>query len=276
MIQPLLMVLLFFLSFLWIDNVFQKKEVTKYQKRNNQLIFVNDFDFKTILKKFYFLKSKDEFLFRLGYPLKLNAISYYVCKFMLTILCFLSSKMNYDSILATTIFSFIGWFLLDGYLYLYQRSRDASVCAYLLNVVNSISLQLSANITLKDSLKKQFEICQNKDLKQAMLKFSTKYELSKLDLEDALKELKNSFQIVEMDMFCNTLSQYFKVTNMLEVLEHLSEALEEKQLRKIRDKTRSKILYITCGVVLALGNMILLTFYPLFVSLGNNFNTIFN
>ena len=188
----------------------------------------------------------------------------------------MSSLVNYDSYLVTLFFGVISYYLIDILIMLHKKNRDFEICYDLLNVCNSISLQLSANIMLKDSLKKQFENCQNADFKQAMLKFSTKYELSELDLDIALKELNNTFQITEIEMFCNSLCKYTSVGSIISILDNLADALKEKYFKKIRDGTRSKILYITFGVIVALGNMILLTFYPLFVSIGQGFDHIFN
>ena len=129
---------------------------------------------------------------------------------------------------------------------------------------------------LKDYLKKQFEICKNKDFRKAILEFSNKYELSELDVEKPIEELKNKFDILELNMFCNTLKEYNKVDNITELLDNLAETLKVKYIEKLKEKTKTKILYITFGVILALGNIILITFYPLFISIGQGFNTIFN
>ena len=76
-------------------------------------------------------------------------------------------------------------------------------------------------------------------------------------------------------MFCNALSEYNHTGNVIEVLENLAESLCEKKVNKIKDDTRTKIIYITIGVLIALTNIILLIFYPLFVSIGQSFNNIF-
>ena len=75
-------------------------------------------------------------------------------------------------------------------------------------------------------------------------------------------------------MFCNSLKEYNKVGNIIDVLENLSETLKVKYMDKIKADTRTKVLYITFGVILALGNIILITFYPLFISIGQGFNNI--
>ena len=63
--------------------------------------------------------------------------------------------------------------------------------------------------------------------------------------------------------------------NITEILDNLSSTLGEKQIEKHKEDTRNRVIYITLGVVIALINMILLIFYPLFISLGQGFNNIF-
>ena len=106
--------------------------------------------------------------------------------------------------------------------------------------------------------------------------FATKYELSELNINAALNDLNSRFDILEIDMFCNTIRQFNKVGNINELLNNLSSVLKNKYIDKLKEKTKTKVLYITFGVIIALTNIILITFYPLFISIGNNFNNIFS
>lgn len=275
-INMLMFVLIFMLVYFSIIKYQIILKTDKYKKKNNLYFSTKDHSIKNFFQKINFIKSKDNFLSKQGYPLNLNAISYYILKFSLTILLFFAGSINYDSILLGTILGILGYFCVDLYIYLNKKNRDNEICVDLLNVVDSISLQLSAEMNLKDSLRRQFENCKNKDFKKAILEFATQYELSELDINKSLAELKNKFDILEINMFCNSLKEYSKVGNILEILENLSDTLKTKYIEKIKNDTRTKVLYITFGVILALGNIVLLTFYPLFISIGQGFNSIFN
>jgi hypothetical protein len=145
-----------------------------------------------------------------------------------------------------------------------------------MNVVNSICLELSADVSLKETLRRQFENCKNKDFRRAMLEFSTQYELSELNMEMSLQTLESKFDIVELKMFCNALREYSSVSNIIEILENLASILKLKYIEKIKEGTRSKVVYITFGVIIALGNIIALTFYPIIISISQGFNNIFS
>ena len=231
--------------------------------------------FKELFSKINFLKAKEDFLSKQGNPLNLNVSSYYLSKIALALFLFVIANTNYGSLLIAILFGAVGYFFVDTYIFINKKTRDGEVCTDLLNVTDSIILQLSAEVSLKESLKRQFENCKNKDFKKAMLEFSTQYELSELNINVAIEELKNKFDILEINMFCNVLREYNKVGNIIEILENLSEMLRVKYIEKLKSATRTKVLYITFGVIVALGNIIMLTFYPLFISIGNGFNTIF-
>lgn len=276
MINLLLQILFLIISYIILKDILVQKQIDNYKKKNKLKIIPKEKFSKNILKKSNFLNSKDKLLSKQGYPLNLNAVTYYIAKILLASIFFLSASFNYNSVLLSIIFPIIGYFLIDMYIFINKKTRESAICEDLLNVTNSISLQLSANIPLKDSLKKQFEICKNKDFKKAMLEFSTNYELSELSIEKSLKILQDKFDITEINMFCNALSEYNKVGDITEVLENLTEILKTKYIEKLKETTKKKIVYITLGVIIALCNIVLIIFYPLFISIGQGFSTIFS
>lgn len=275
MINCLLFVLFFVLSYLLVHSVSIKHQVDKFKKRNYIQIVAKENSIKKLFSKINFIKTKENFLYSQGYPLKLNGITYYITKIALTLLLSLAGLINYHSYYAMFVLGLVGFFFLDIYIMAHKKTRDSEVCTDLLSITNSLSLQLASYVPLKDALKNQYENCKNKDFRKSIMMFATKYELSELNITSALNDLKSRFNILEVDMFCNTIEQYNKVVNIIELLENLSDTLRIKYMDKLKEKTRMKVIYITFGVIVALTNIILITFYPMFISIGNNFNGIF-
>ena len=271
----LLFVLIFVLCYLVINFYYINIQVDRFKKRNNIQEIAKENSLKKLFSKINFIKTKENFLFLQGYPLKLNGISYYILKLVLTVTLAVAGLINYNSYIAMFVLGLIGFSFLDLYIAINKKSRNGEICEDLLTVTDSICLELSSYVPLKESLKNQFKNCKNKDFRKAIMMFATKYELSELNIDEALNDLNNRFDILELDMFCNTIRQYTKVGNIIELLENLSGVLRQKYMDKLREKTRSKVIYITIGVMIALTNIILITFYPLFISIGNNFNQIF-
>ena len=275
MIDYILLLLIFISCFLIISKINLKVQFDKYKNKSNSLFQTKEIQFKNFISKINFIKTKEIFLSKQGYPLNLDVIRYYLLKIILFLICFVVGIINYNSILYAMILGICAYFLVDLYIALNEKSRNSEICNDLLSIINSICLQLSAHVSLKDSLKRQYENCKNKDFKKAIIEFSTRYELSELNIDFAIQNLNNKFEILELDLFCNALSEYNKTGNIVEVLENLSESLKNRQIEKLKQITRNKVIYITFGVVLALTNIILLTFYPLFISVGQGFNNIF-
>lgn len=275
MINYILLLLIFISCFFACSRINLKIQFDKYKNKSNSLIQTKEIQFKNFISKINFIKTKEIFLSKQGYPLKLDVIRYYSLKILLLLLFFIVGLFNYNSITYAVILAGCAYFIIDLYIAFNRKSRDSEICNDLLDVINSICLQLSAHVSLKDSLKKQYENCKNIDFKKAMIEFSTSYELSELNIEYAIQKLNDKFSILEVDMFCNALSEYNKTGNIVEVLENLSDSLSNRQIEKMKQVTRNKVIYITFGVILALTNIILLTFYPLFISIGQGFNNVF-
>lgn len=275
MINYLMIALLFIISIILTQIFLINMKAERYKKRNIKRFKTNDNFFKHFISKINFIKTKDDFLSKQGYPLNLNIISYYSLKIVIAIIFFVAGIINYNSSLIAVVFLLVGYFLIDVYIIIRKKSRDGEICSDLMRVTNSMCLQLSADVSLKNTLKKQYENCNNKDFKKAFLEFTTKYELSELNIVESTKVLVEKFDILEVRMFCKALEAYNETTKIEEVLENLSYMLRKKNAERMRQNTFTKIIYITFGVIIALGNIILLTFYPLFVNIGQGFNSVF-
>lgn len=275
MINKILLILIFISCLLIVNKVSIRIKSNKYKKRSIYFQKTKESFLKHFISKINFLKTKEVFLSKQGNPFKLNSFKYYICKFVIAIVMFYGGLINYDSIFLGTIMFIIGYFIIDIFISIIKKKRDIEICNDILNVTDSINLQLSAHVQMKDALKKQYENCKNKDFEKAMIIFSARYELSELNIDEAINDLEEKFDILELRMFCNALKEYNKVGNINDILENLSETLREKKLEILKSNTKEKVLYITFGVIIALTNIILLIMYPLFVSVGQGFSNIF-
>lgn len=275
MLNCVLFVLIFVIVYLFVYEYLVKQQVDNFKKRSSVYEVAKENSFKKLFSKFNFIKTKENYLFLQGYPLKLNGITYYIFKILLASVFLLSGLVNYNLFWVAIFFAGIGYMIIDFYIAINKKSRDSEICEDLLNVTNSIALELSSYVPLNESLKYQYQNCKNKDFRNAIMMFATNYQLSELNVEEAINDLNKRFDILEVDMFCNTMRQYLKIGNIVELLENLASVLRCKYMDKLKEKTKEKVLYITFGVIIALSNIVLITFYPLFVSVGNNFNQIF-
>lgn len=275
MINKILLILIFISCLLIVSKVSIRIKTNKYKKRSIYFQKTKESFLKHFISKINFLKTKEIFLSKQGNPLNLNSFKYYIYKILIAFIMFLGGIINYNSLFYAIVFGAIGYFVIDIFILVLKKKRDTQICNDILNITDSINIQLSAHVPMKEVLKKQYENCKNKDFRKSMIIFSARYELSELNINEAINDLEKKFDILELKMFCNALREYNKMGSINEILENLSETLRERRIEVLKSNTKEKVLYITFGVVVALTNIILLTMYPLFVSVGQGFNNIF-
>ena len=144
LIDILLFVLLFCLSYFLVYHINISKKSDAYKKLNNIQFPTKEDSLKNFFSKINFINSKENFLSKQGYPLKLNSISYYFIKIFLTLLLLIAGFVNYNSAGLGIILAIFGYFSVDVYIFLYRKNRNSEICIDLLNVVDSIILVSSS------------------------------------------------------------------------------------------------------------------------------------
>ena len=277
----LLIVPIFFLCYAIIVKANAKIKKRIYESRNTSKQFLynqtkNKLSLSDKSFKSNYFRNIDIFLRKQGNPLGLTASNYYLVKASLFAICFTLGLKNYGSGEVALFLGLAGFFSINIYILSSGIIRNNAIITDLLMVVDCLYLQMSAHVTLKDALRGLNAVCKHPDLKKALLKLSTKYELTEFNIEEASDEFKESFNIIEIDMLSVALKQQIKLGSSVEVLNNLSGILKDSYLNKLNLTTKLKILYITLGVVVILINLIALTFFPIFIGIGENMRQIFN
>ena len=99
LINILLFFSFFIIIYLIIYQCYISKESDGYKKRINFKVSTKENSLKNFFSKINFISSKENFLSKQGYPLKLNAISYYFVKFFLACLLLVAGSVNYSSMM---------------------------------------------------------------------------------------------------------------------------------------------------------------------------------
>lgn len=212
----------------------------------------------------------------LGNPYGLNGKMFYVIKIVLVIAFLQLSIINDLHIIAIIIVEVVSFFIMDILILLNQKSLYNSVQKDLLNVIDSLYLQITSNITMDKILKNIPYVCNNNILKHAFISMSNVYEYTGFNIQLAVLELKKRFDIVEVNMFCNALVEQTMLGDNLSLLENLSNMLTQRNIEIIKVSTKKKVILITVGIVVTLINITLLVFYPIMNSFSQGFNNVFS
>ena len=227
------------------------------------------------MEKIRFIKTANRKLIKRGSPLGLNGYTFYLVKILMFVLCFVMGVRSYESHLMAIIIGTLGFFALDIFIYANEIIRNNSINNDMLNVVDCLYLQMSANMTIGDALRGLHETCENNNFKKELIKLSSEYELSGNNIEKAVEEFKNSFNSIEVDLFASALKQQVLNGNSQEALANLSEILREGYLDRLNMRTKIKSLYIIAGVIIIMVDIIALTMFPIFVDVGEGMKRIF-
>lgn len=221
------------------------------------------------------ISSKDKMLNNIGNPYNLGGKTFYIIKIMLTVFFVVLSLVKGLPIINIVIISTISFFLLDLLILLNKRNLYANIYKDLLNIVDSAYLQLASNITINKMLRDISSVCKTKVLKNAFVSMSNVYEYTGFNIQTAVLELKNRFDILEIDMFCNALVEQTLLGDNIALFENLSNVLNQKNIEQIKLNTKKKIILITIGIGVTLLNISLLVFYPIMNSFSSSFSNIF-
>lgn len=221
------------------------------------------------------IQKKEIQLNNLGNPYKLNGRTFYIVKILLFIFFFILSLAINPSIFSIIIVPALAFYSLDFLILLNIKSLYSTIIKELQNITDSLYLQLASNVTMDKVLRNISISCKIPVLRNAFISMSNVYEYTGFNIQTAVLELKNRFNISEIDMFCNALVEQTILGDNISLFENLSDMLAQKNIEQIKKDTKKKVMFITVGIVVTLVNITLLVFYPIVNSFSQGFSNIF-
>ena len=248
------------------------KKKRRYVLNHNYYINNNT---NNILYKIPFTKKIDEYLNKVGNPYGLNVKLYFLVKIVMTCLFLFLSIINQVNIFVCLITVALSFSLVDILLFFNQKNLYSNIRTDLIYIVDSIYLQLSSNIPMNNILKNLHINCKTQVLKRSLINMSNVYEYTGYNMQTAVVEIKERFDVLEIDMLSNALIEQTMLGDNLALFENLSDLLYEKNYTNIKRNTRNKVIVITIGIAISLLNICLLVFYPIMYSFSESFSNIF-
>ena len=199
-----------------------------------------------------------------------NIVTYFISKIALLItFCYLGA-VNYKSALMSILFGLAGFSLPDIMIKIQKNAEKKQIHIDLLNIVECIKVQMSSNIPLIIALKNTPELCKNKKLKNALYDMYLEYELNGYSLMSSINKMKNTFKILEINMFLAAIEQQVKYGQAFETYENLIIILKEKYIEYIENGTQSKMMIMTIGIIIVLINLAVMGCYTIIVEVNQN------
>lgn len=188
-------------------------------------------------------QRKNDKLKKNGYPLKLNAFSYYMIKFLaavIFILCTISGKLNTALILAVILMMFLPDFMCLSL----AKKEKLEILGDLPNINDILNIQSSAaGMNLGTALTEVFDVAKCKRLKENLIQLSIEISLTK-NVPLALDHFVENFDMTEIDSFVLAIKQSIKTGRTKELLDSQSELLKDAGISRVNAKTKEISLWI--------------------------------
>ena len=152
-----------------------------------------------------YLNSVNEKLKSLDNPYGLNLKKYLFIKYVLSILCFLVFYFRTNNLFLSLTLFFIIFFIPDFLIISYIRKENLILIGEISNIVQSLILSLSTNMTLNQALQISVNSLRYDRFKQNYKKFVDDYSLFNLNLKRSLEDFKIKFNSYEFNMFVGVL-----------------------------------------------------------------------
>ena len=152
-----------------------------------------------------YLNSVNEKLKSLDNPYGINLKKYLFIKYFLSLLFFLVFYFRTSNLFLSLTLFFIIFFIPDFLIISYIRKENLILIGEISNIVQSLILSLSTNMTLNQALQISVNSLRYDRFKQNYKKFVDDYSLFNLNLKRSLEDFKIKFNSYEFNMFVGVL-----------------------------------------------------------------------
>lgn len=184
------------------------------------------------------------------------------------------SSYTYKSVLQGAAFGGAAYLIPKLYMDINKNNVKKRTLIDLLNVVESLSVQMSSNMPLKFALKNLPDACKYSKFKDAMTDLYLEYQLTGFCLTKALKKLKSKFPYTEILMFASAVEQQARGANSEAAYSNLLQVLKDKNIEYVENSTENKTGLLIIGVFIILINLLIVGCYPVIVEVNQNLNTL--
>lgn len=220
--------------------------------------------------------SVNDLLFNLDYPYKLTPKKYFFIKYILSIVFFVISLINYKSVVIPLILGIFIYLSPNMLINNFLKSQNVKLIKELKKINTNLILKLSSYVPQTEAIKSMGEVIQDKRIKKHFSKFAYDYEVLNFNLKKAADKLLLKFKSSELEMFLQVLVQSETEGSIIENLERFNSTLELSYSKYLRSIANKRLTLVVIGTVLMLVNIILVSMYPIIIQVINNLQTIFS
>jgi len=175
-----------------------------------------------------------------------------------------------------SIILFTSIFLLPNILIsIYSKNESIIIINEISNIVQSIIICLSANMTLYDSLKESINTITYDRFKKEYSRFIENYMMYNFNIQKAISIFSLKFNSFEFNMFLSLLAQGEKEGNITQILDTFSDSLELSYFKNLKYKSSTRAIMLIISTLILLINSFAIVLYPIIVEISSSFSEMF-
>lgn len=247
----------------------QYKESTKYQSiRRLETYIKNKKEYKSHYEKIQ-IKLK-----KMGNPLKLTPVTYYISKVGLTLIVLIFGAFSKNNIVIVIGIAVFGYFFVDILYYLSNQDDNKKIIKELPDICDTLDIQTAANVQLGVALTEIYDIPSNKRLKKDLSELAAEINLTK-NPEQALDNIIDKYDLVEMDVVILAIKQSLISGKSREILNNQSEMLGENNIFMIQEETGKLDLRLLFIATMLFAGGVAMIVFSFSVQIQENLRNIF-
>jgi Flp pilus assembly protein TadB len=246
--------------------------------KKSKYVYLKKIKFNSYIKKTFFKKylyKTQEKLLNLGNPFGFTVRRYFVFKYLISTFVFFIIFFRTSNIFISILYFLIFYKLPDILVLTYKKQENIKIINDISNIVQSVILSLSANMSLYESLKLSLENISYKRFKLEYENFVNDYIMYNFNILKAINEFENKFNSYEFNMFLSILIQGEKEGKLLENLEIFNSSLELMYFKYLKYKESQRIIFVSFATVISVINSFIIVMYPIGVQITQNLSEIF-
>lgn len=218
-------------------------------------------------------KSIKIVLKRAGYKNEFAVFWYFLFQLILPLVLAIITAINRNIKTSTAVFLllFFNVFYLiykKGKKVQKQLERDSyKIYKYLHN-------QISAGVKVTDAIKSVYEVIDDKELKDILIRFAARYELT-LDIDESLKDFCSHFNTIESETLAVAIKQGVDTGDNQNILAQQEEVMFEKYLNYIQLETENAKKKATWSMIFFMLIIIIMILVPMAHDMQDAFRQIF-
>lgn len=223
-----------------------------------------------------YIYSIKKLLENVNLPINLTVKKFIFIKYILSVLIFLISLLNYRTLTVPSILFITIFFIPNIIIKNHVKSQNIKLIKELKVLNSNLMLQLSAYVPFKDALKNSVEQIGDVYIKKNFNRFVYDYEVMGFNIRKPAEKLVSKFKSDELVSFMQMLLQCEDEGNIIENLEGFDATLKMSYFKYLNSQAIKRTIYMILGTVLMLINITILCVYPMLVQMYSNLNMIFS